>query len=79
MNDTLVPGKKDRFVEPVIEQPIAMLFDDRNHLMGFTYPIVDKSKLEDKYHIKSDVWITKTDEGYFIADLKNSKWLYIEL
>ncbi len=79
VNDTLVPGKKDRFVEPVIEQPISMLFDDRNHLMGFTYPIVDKSKLEDKYHIKSDVWITKTDEGYFIADLKNSKWLYIEL
>ncbi|WP_422125707.1 hypothetical protein, partial [Staphylococcus simulans] len=26
-----------------------------------------------------DYWVTKSGNGYFIADLKDNKWIYIEL
>ncbi|WP_439848702.1 hypothetical protein, partial [Staphylococcus epidermidis] len=26
-----------------------------------------------------DVWITKSGSGYFITDMKEEKWIYIEL
>lgn len=79
MNETLVPEHEQRFVEPIVEQPISMLFDDRDHLLGFTFPIVKQDKFKDEFNIKTDIWMSKTDSGYFIADLKHSKWIYIEL
>ncbi|WP_423251972.1 hypothetical protein, partial [Staphylococcus haemolyticus] len=36
-------------------------------------------ELKDKYHINQDLWIVKSGDGYLIADMKNSKWIYIEL
>ena len=56
-----------------------MLFNDEDKLTGFVFPIVDKSKLERKFNIKGNVWISKLNNGYLIADMKNSKWIYIEL
>ncbi|HDV6084348.1 TPA: ABC transporter ATP-binding protein [Staphylococcus pseudintermedius] len=79
VNETLVPEHEQRFVEPIVEQPISMLFDDRDHLLGFTFPIVKQDKFKDEFNIKTDIWMSKTDSGYFIADLKHSKWIYIEL
>ena len=38
-----------------------------------------KTELKKKYNIKKDVWITKSGNGYFIADMKDNKWIYIEL
>ncbi|MGM7690725.1 ATP-binding cassette domain-containing protein [Staphylococcus felis] len=79
VNEKLVPKKKNRFVETIIEQPIAMIFDDQNKLKGYTFPINNKEKLKDKFNIKENYWIVKTERGYFIADMKQSQWLYIEL
>ena len=76
---TLVPEKDQRFVVPITQQPIKMLFNDEDKLTGFVFPIVDKSKLERKFNIKGNVWISKLNNGYLIADMKNSKWIYIEL
>ncbi|MCI2774993.1 ATP-binding cassette domain-containing protein [Staphylococcus petrasii] len=76
---TLVPEEDQRFVVPITQQPIDMLFNDENKLTGFVYPIVDKDKLKDKYHIKQDLWTVKTSDGYLIADMKNNKWIYVEL
>ncbi|WP_154838321.1 ATP-binding cassette domain-containing protein [Staphylococcus sp. Marseille-Q1834] len=76
---TLVPEKDQRFVVPITQQPIDMLFNDENKLTGFVYPIVDKDKLKNKYHIKQDLWTVKTTDGYLIADMKNNKWIYVEL
>lgn len=76
---TLVLKKDQRFVVPITQQPIKMLFNDEDKLTGFVFPIVDKSKLERKFNIKSNVWISKLNNGYLIADMKNSKWIYIEL
>lgn len=76
---TLVPEKDQRFVVPITQQPIKMLFNDEDKLTGFVFPIVDKSKLERKFNIKGNVWISKLSNGYLIADMKNSKWIYIEL
>ena len=56
-----------------------MCIRDRDKLTGFVFPIVDKSKLERKFNIKGNVWISKLSNGYLIADMKNSKWIYIEL
>lgn len=44
VTDSLVPesGKDDRFVVPIVQQPISMLFNDQNKLVGFTIPIKDK-------------------------------------
>jgi len=81
VTDSLVPeeGKDNRFVVPIVQQPISMLFNDQNNLIGFTIPIKDKKALKNKYDIDGDFWITKSGEGYFMADLKNKKWIYIEL
>ncbi|MBI5974715.1 ABC transporter ATP-binding protein [Staphylococcus canis] len=79
VNDKLVPEKENRFVESIVEQPIAMIFDDQEKLKGFVFPIEQPSKLKEKFHIKEDYWIAKAENGYFIADIKHSKWLYIEL
>ncbi|MCE5090935.1 ABC transporter ATP-binding protein [Staphylococcus devriesei] len=76
---TLVPDEDSRYVVAVTQQPIDMLFNDQNKLTGFVFPIVDKDKLKDKYHITQDLWIVKTDNGYLIADMNDSKWIYIEL
>lgn len=81
VTDSLVPedGKDDRFVVPIVQQPISMIFNDQNKLIGFTIPIKDKKALKNKYDIDGDFWITKSGEGYFMADLKNKQWIYIEL
>ena len=81
MTDSLVPesGKDDRFVVPIVQQPISMLFNDQNKLVGFTITIKDKQKLKEKFNIETNFWITKSDDGYFMADMKNNKWIYIEL
>lgn len=76
---TLVPDKDSRYVVEVTQQPIDMLFNDQNKLTGFVFPIVNKDELKDKYHITQDLWIVKSGDGYLIADMKNSKWIYIEL
>ncbi|MCI2948531.1 teichoic acid transport system ATP-binding protein [Staphylococcus caledonicus] len=76
---TLVPDEDSRYVVSVTQQPIDMLFNDQNKLTGFVFPIVDKDKLKDKYHITQDLWTVKTDNGYLIADMNDSKWIYIEL
>lgn len=81
VTDSLVPetDKDNRFVVPIVQQPIAMIFNDQNKLTGFTIPIKDKDKLKKKFDIEGDFWITKSGDGYYMADLKNNKWLYIEL
>ncbi|WP_048787314.1 ATP-binding cassette domain-containing protein [Staphylococcus saprophyticus] len=81
VTDSLVPesGKDDRFVVPIVQQPISMLFNDQNKLVGFTITIKDKQKLKEKFNIETNFWITKSDDGYFMADMKNNKWIYIEL
>lgn len=76
---TLVPDKDSRYVVEVTQQPIDMLFNDQNKLTGFVFPIVNKDELKDKYRITQDLWIVKSGDGYLIADMKNSKWIYIEL
>lgn len=76
---TLVPDKDSRYVVEVTQQPIDMLFNHQNKLTGFVFPIVNKDELKDKYHITQDLWIVKSGDGYLIADMKNSKWIYIEL
>ncbi|UXR50926.1 ATP-binding cassette domain-containing protein [Staphylococcus simulans] len=76
---SLVPEKDQRFVAPVTQQPVNLLFNDNDHLTGFVFPIVDKDKLKDKFDIQGDYWVTKSGNGYFIADLKDNKWIYIEL
>lgn len=76
---SLVPEDDNRFVADITSQPIKMLFNDENQLNGFVIPIVDKSELKDKFNIKKDIWICKSGDGYFIADLKDNKWIYIEL
>lgn len=79
--DSLVPekGKDNRFVTPITQQPISMLFDDENQVTGFVYPIKDKSKLKDAFNVDGSFWITKSSDGYYIADLNNNKWIYIKL
>ncbi len=54
-------------------------FNDNNQLYGFVYPIVDKKELKDKFNINNNIWITKVGNGYCIANLKEDKWIYIEL
>lgn len=76
---TLVPEKDNRFVTPITQQPIKMLFNDDNHLNGFVYPIVNKEKLRDKFNINQNIWIAKVGNGYCIANMKEDKWIYIEL
>ena len=76
---TLVPNKDSRYVVGVTQQPVEMLFNDQDKLTGFVFPIINKDELKDKYHINQDLWIVKSGDGYLIADMKNSKWIYIEL
>ncbi|MGN5883857.1 ATP-binding cassette domain-containing protein [Staphylococcus simulans] len=76
---SLVPEKDQRFVAPVTQQPVDLLFNDSDHLTGFVFPIVEKDKLKDKFGIQGDYWVTKSGKGYFIADMKDNKWIYIEL
>lgn len=81
VTESLVPenDKNNRFVVPIVQQPISMIFNDENRLNGFTFPIKKKEELKDKFDIKDNFWITKSGDGYFMADLKNNKWIYIEL
>ncbi|PTH26158.1 ATP-binding cassette domain-containing protein [Staphylococcus auricularis] len=81
VTDTLVPenDKDQRFVVPITQQPIDMLFNDKNNLAGFVYPMTKKDELKKKYDINSNSWMVKTDSGYLMADMKNKKWIYIEL
>lgn len=81
VTDSLVPekDKDNRFNVPITEQPINMLFDDQNKVIGFTFPIVDEKKLKDKFNIDRDIWITKSGDGYLLADFENDKWTYIEM
>lgn len=76
---SLVPSKDSRFIVPITQQPIDMVFNDDDHLIGFVYPMVDKDKLKQKYGINGDFWICKSGNGYYIADMKDNKWIYIEL
>ncbi|PTE91724.1 teichoic acid ABC transporter ATP-binding protein, partial [Staphylococcus equorum] len=81
VTEGLVPenNKDNRFVVPIVQQPISMIFNDENKLKGFTFPIKKKEELKEKFDIENNFWITKSGEGYFMADLKNNKWIYIEL
>lgn len=81
VTDTLVPenNKDNRFVVPIVSQPISMVFNDNNNLTGFVYPIKNEEKLKDKFDIDTKLWIVKSGDGYFMADLTNNKWIYIEL
>lgn len=76
---TLVPDKENRFVVDITEQPIEMLFNDTDKLKGFVFPIVKKDELKKEFNISKDIWITKTYGGYLIADMKENKWIFIEL
>lgn len=76
---TLVPDKDSRYVVGITQQPIKMIFGDDNTLLGFVIPMEHKTELKKKYSIKNDVWVTKSGSGYFIADMKDDKWIYIEL
>lgn len=81
VTEGLVPenNKDNRFVVPIVQQPISMIFNDENKLKGFTFPIKKEEELKEKFDIENNFWITKSGEGYFMADLKNNKWIYIEL
>ncbi|UXR77723.1 MULTISPECIES: ATP-binding cassette domain-containing protein [unclassified Staphylococcus] len=79
VNEQLVPEKKNRYVEPILQQPIAMLFNDQNKLIGYRFPIVKEQELKEKYHIDEETWTAKTEAGYFIADFKTHQWIFIEL
>lgn len=81
VTDSLKPkdDKDNRLVTPILQQPMSMIFNDRNDLTGFVVPIKDKAKLKKKFNIDSDFWIVKSGDGYFMADVKNNKWIYIEL
>ena len=47
-----------------------MIFNDQNKLSGFTIPMKDKAKLKEKFNIDNNFWITKSGDGYFMADFK---------
>ncbi|MGV3244328.1 ATP-binding cassette domain-containing protein [Staphylococcus sp. 11261D007BR] len=79
VNEKLVPERKNQYVEPIVEQPISMIFNDQQQLIGYTFPMKNKEKLTNKFNIKDDFWVAKTEDGYFIADMNQSNWLYIEL
>ena len=76
---TLVPEKDNRYVVPITQQPLNMIFGVNDTLTGFVIPMEHKTDLKKKFNIKKDVWITKSGSGYFIADMKDDKWIYIEL
>ncbi|PNY85752.1 hypothetical protein CD172_06850 [Staphylococcus agnetis] len=79
VNNTLVPDSKNRYVESITQQPISMLFDDRNKLIGYTFPMVDTHAFKKKFKPNEKYWIVKSEEGYFIADVQNDQWIYIKL
>ncbi|AYU55592.1 ATP-binding cassette domain-containing protein [Staphylococcus debuckii] len=76
---SLVPENENRFVEQVTQQPVSMLYSDSKHLTGFVYPMVNKDKFKKEFNVQNDFWICKSGKGYFVADMKNNKWIYIEL
>ncbi|PTJ75131.1 teichoic acid ABC transporter ATP-binding protein, partial [Staphylococcus kloosii] len=81
VTDQLVPetGKDNRFVVPITSQPILMIFNDSNELTGFVYPMKNQDKLKKEFDISGNFWIAKSGDGYYMADFKNNKWIYIEL
>jgi teichoic acid transport system ATP-binding protein len=81
VTDQLVPetGKDNRFVVPITSQPISMIFNDSNELTGFVYPMKNQDKLKKEFDISGNFWIAKSGDGYYMADFKNNKWIYIEL
>ena len=79
VNNTLVPEKENRFVEQITQQPISMLFNDQNQLIGFTFPMVKTEEFKKKFSSDGTYWIGKSEEGYYIADLQNEQWIYIKL
>lgn len=79
VNDTLIPQSKGRFVEQITQQPISMLFNDQNKLIGYTFPMVKQDEFKKKFNPEDAYWIGKTEEGYFVADLQNGQWIYIKL
>ncbi|SUM33940.1 sugar ABC transporter ATPase [Staphylococcus gallinarum] len=72
VTDSLVPetDKDNRFVVPIVQQPISMIFNDQNKLTGFTIPIKDKDKLKKKFDIEGDFWITKSGDGLLYGRFK---------
>ncbi|WP_105986709.1 ABC transporter ATP-binding protein [Staphylococcus chromogenes] len=79
VKNTLVPEKENRFVEQITQQPISMLYDDRNQLVGFSFPMVKTETFKKKFNPDGNYWIGKSEDGYFIADLQNEQWIYIKL
>ena len=73
------PDKDKKYVVPITQQPIKMIFGDNDKLSGFVIPMTNKTELKKTFNITKDVWITKSGSGYFIADMKEEKWIYIEL
>ena len=56
-----------------------MIFNDSNELTGFVYPMKNQDKLKKEFDISGNFWIAKSGDGYYMADFKNNKWIYIEL
>ena len=79
VTETLRPDKDKKYVVPITQQPIKMIFGDNDKLSGFVIPMTNKTELKKTFNITKDVWITKNGSGYFIADMKEQKWIYIEL
>ena len=79
VTETLRPDKDKKYVVPITQQPIKMIFGDNDKLSGFVIPMTNKTELKKTFNITKDVWITKSGSGYFIADMKEEKWIYIEL
>src|SRR5699024_6705066 len=81
VTDSLVPEEtnNDRSTVPIVQQTIAIILNAQNKLSRFTIPMKYKAKLKDKHTIDSNFWTTKSAHGYFMADFKNDKWIYIEL
>ena len=79
VTETLRPDKDKQYVVPITQQPIKMIFGDNDKLSGFVIPMTNKTELKKTFNITKDVWITKNGSGYFIADMKEEKWIYIEL
>lgn len=56
-----------------------MIFGDNDKLFGFVILMINKMELKKIFNIMKDVWIIKSGSGYFIVDMKEEKWIYIEL
>lgn len=79
VSETLTAKKQNKFVEQVEGQKVQLIFNHQNKLAGFTFSLKNKNDLIKKHNISGDFWVVKSKDGYMIADLKENKWIYIQL